>query len=305
MASPSILSNVEPAAATNPVSGSPPIEAAASLAGLPVHVIAPARGWVPVDLKELWDYRELLYFFVWRELKIRYKQTVLGVAWAVIQPFFTMLVFTILFSRLAKMPSDGLPYPVFAFCALIPWQLFSFALTESSNSVVMNQRLLTKVYFPRLLMPLSSTCVGLADFLVSFVMLIAMMIYYGITPHWSALTIPFWTTLSMATALGVGLWLAALNVRYRDIRYTVPFLTQLWMYATPVAYAASLIPARWRPLYALNPMVGVIEGFRWALLGQSSASATTIAISVVASTLLLASGLFYFRRTERTFADIV
>jgi lipopolysaccharide transport system permease protein len=280
-------------------------EASASLASLPVHVIQPERGWAPVRLMELWEYRELLYFFVWRELKIRYKQTVLGVAWAVIQPFFTMIVFSILFGRLAKVPSDGLPYPVFAFCALLPWQLFAFALTEASNSVVANQRLLTKVYFPRLLMPLCATCVGLADFLVSFVMLLAMMAYYGIAPGVAALTIPLWTLLAMATALGIGLWLAALNVRYRDIRYTVPFLTQIWMYATPVAYASSLVPQQWRSLYALNPMVGVIEGFRWALLGQTSTSSTTIVISLVAASALLVSGLFYFRRTERTFADIV
>jgi homopolymeric O-antigen transport system permease protein len=276
-----------------------------NFAALPVHVIVPERGWVPVRLKELWEYRELLYFFVWRELKVRYKQTVLGVAWAVIQPFFTMIVFSVVFGRLAKVPSDGLPYPVFAFCALLPWQLFAFALTEASNSVVTNQRLLTKVYFPRLLMPLSSICVGLADFLISFVILLAMMAYYGIAPRAAALTIPLWTILAMATALGVGLWLAALNVRYRDIRYTVPFLTQIWMYATPVAYASSLVPPAWRPFYALNPMVGVIEGFRWALLGQAHTSATTIPVSLVMVTVLLISGLFYFRRTERTFADIV
>ena len=272
---------------------------------LPVHVIVPERGWVPVRLKELWEFRELLYFFVWRELKVRYKQTALGVAWAIIQPFFTMIVFSLIFGRLAKVPSDGLPYPVFAFCALLPWQLFAFALTEASNSVVANQRLLTKVYFPRLLMPLASICVGLADFLISFIILIVMMAYYGIAPGVTALTIPLWTLLAMATALGVGLWLAALNVRYRDIRYAVPFLTQIWMYATPVAYASSLVPPAWRPFYALNPMAGVIEGFRWALLGQTSTSATMIPVSLVTVTLLLISGLFYFRRTERTFADIV
>ncbi len=305
MAAPSVFTHVEPSTGATLMGPSTQGNPSASLAGLPVHVIAPQRGWVPVRLGELWDYRELLYFFVWRELKIRYKQTALGMAWAVIQPFFTMIVFTVLFSRLAKVPSDGLPYPVFAFCALIPWQLFAFALTESSNSVVSNQRLLTKVYFPRLLMPLCASCVGLADFLVSFVMLLAMMVYYGISLRFAALTIPFWTVLAMATALGVGLWLAALNVRYRDIRYTVPFLTQIWMFATPVAYASSLVPLRWRPLYALNPMVGVIEGFRWALLGQTSTSTTTIAISLVAATVLLVSGLFFFRRTERTFADIV
>jgi homopolymeric O-antigen transport system permease protein len=266
--------------------------------------IEPTSRWA-YPLRELWAYRELIGFLIWRDLKVRYKQTVLGVAWAVIQPFFTMIVFSVIFGRLAKVPSDGLPYPVFAFCALLPWQLFAFALTEASNSVVTNQRLLTKVYFPRLLMPLSSICVGLADFLISFVILLGMMAYYGIAPHAAALTIPLWTILAMATALGVGLWLAALNVRYRDIRYTVPFLTQIWMYATPVAYASSLVPLAWRPFYALNPMVGVIEGFRWALLGQHNVSATTISVSMVTVGLLLISGLFYFRRTERTFADIV
>lgn len=278
---------------------------AADFRSLPIHVIAPETGWVPIRPKELWEYRELLYFFVWRELKIRYKQTLLGVGWAVIQPFFTMVVFSVIFGRLAKVPSDGLPYPVFAFCALLPWQLFAFALTESSNSVVAQQRLLTKVYFPRLLMPLSSICVGLADFLVAFVILLGMMAYYGIAPGLAALTVPLWTILAMATALAIGLWLAALNVRYRDIRYMVPFLTQIWMYATPVAYASSLVPQAWRPFYALNPMVGVIEGFRWALLGQGSVSAAILAVSLVTVTLLLISGLFYFRRTERTFADIV
>jgi lipopolysaccharide transport system permease protein len=273
--------------------------------GLPVHVIVPEHGWMPVKLGELWEYRELLYFFVWREMKVRYKQTLLGAAWAIIQPVFTMIVFSIIFGRLAKVPSDGLPYPIFAFCALLPWQMFAFALTESSNSVVANQRLLTKVYFPRLLMPLGAICLGLTDFSISFLILLAMMAYYGITPGVAALTLPLWTLLAMATALGVGLWFAALNVRYRDVRYTVPFLTQLWMYATPVAYSSSLVPAAWRPLYALNPMVGVIEGFRWALLGQSSAFATTIPVSLVTVTLVVVSGLLYFRRTERSFADII
>ena len=305
MAAPSVLSDVKSSLESAVTNAPAPTDASTSLAGLPVHVIEAETGWVPVHLSELWEYRELLYFFVWRELKIRYKQTLLGVAWAVIQPLFTMVVFTVIFSRLAKVPSDGLPYPVFSFCALLPWQLFSFALTESSNSVVAQQRLLTKVYFPRLLMPLASVCVGLADFVIAFVMLLAMMAYYGIAPGLTALTIPLWTVLAMATALGIGLWLAALNVRYRDIRYTVPFLTQVWMYATPVAYASSLVPAAWRPFYALNPMVGVIEGFRWALLGQTSTAADVLPISLVTVTLLLVSGLFYFRRTERTFADIV
>jgi len=267
-------------------------------------VIQQMPGWASLGLGELWDFRELLYFFVWRELKVRYKQTVLGVAWAIIQPVMTMIVFSIVFGRLAGVPSDGLPYPVFAFCALLPWQLFAFALNESSNSVVTNQRLLTKVYFPRLLMPLAAVCVGLADFLLSFVVLIAMVVYYGITPGVAVWTIPLWTLLAVLTALSAGLWLSALNVRYRDIRYTLPFLTQLWLYATPVAYASSLVPAAWRPFLALNPMGGVVEGFRWALLGSARPDANVaVSIGVVAVTLV--GGLLYFSRTERTFADIV
>lgn len=274
-------------------------------AHLPLVVIEPARSWVPLQLGEIWEARELLYFLIWREIKVRYKQTALGVAWAVIQPFFTMVVFTVFFGYLAKVPSDGLPYPVFAYCALLPWQMFAFALGESSNSVVANQRLITKVYFPRLVIPMAAVCVGLADFLVSFVVLIGLMAYYGLVPNIAVLTLPLWTLLALATALGVGLWLSALNVRYRDVRYTVPFVTSLWMYATPVAYASSMVPAAWRPIYALNPMVGVIEGFRWALLGQASPPGPTVAISALAVVALLASGLIYFRRTERTFADIV
>lgn len=272
---------------------------------LPVRRIQPSRTWVPLNLAELWEYRELLYLFVWRELKVRYKQTVLGFLWAVIQPFFTMLVFSVVFGRLAKMPSDGLPYPIFAYCALLPWQLFAFALNESSNSVVANQRLLTKVYFPRLLMPIAAVSVGLADFAIAFLMLLAMMAYYGIAPGIAIWTIPFWTLLALVTALSVGLWLSALNVRYRDIRYTLPFLTQIWLYVTPVAYASSIIPLSWRPFYALNPMVGVVEGFRWALLGKAASPDATVAISIAVVVVMFVGGLFYFRRTERTFADVI
>jgi lipopolysaccharide transport system permease protein len=272
---------------------------------LPVHVIAPARGWTPIRLQEIWDYRELLYFLVWREVKIRYKQTALGVAWAVIQPLFTMVVFTIVFSHFGKLPSDGIPYPVFAYCALLPWQLFAFALSESSNSVVANQRLLTKVYFPRLIMPIAAVCVGLVDFAVSFAVLIGLMVYYGIAPGVGVLTVPLWALLAVVTALAVGLWLSALNVKYRDIRYTLPFLTQIWMFATPVAYSMSIVADAWKPFYALNPMVGVVQGFRWALLGAGGSSAWMVAISIAVVLALLVSGLFYFRRMERTFADIV
>lgn len=272
---------------------------------LPIHVIAPASGWVPIRLRELWEYRELLYFLVWREVKIRYKQTALGVAWAVIQPLFTMVVFTLIFHKLAKMPSDGIAYPVFVYCALLPWQLFAFALGESSNSVVANQRLISKVYFPRLIMPMSAVCVGLVDFAVSFCVLLGLMAYYHVMPSSAFWTVPLWALLAVTTALGIGLWLSALNVKYRDIRYTLPFLTQILLFATPVAYPISTVPETWRWVYALNPMVGVVEGFRWALLGTSGWAGMSVLMSVGVVAVLLVSGLFYFRRMERTFADIV
>ena len=275
------------------------------LTDLPVHTIVPPGSWPLPRLMEIWEYRELVYFLVWREIKVRYKQTALGIAWAVIQPFFTMVVFSVFFGRLGKIPSDGLPYPLFAFCALLPWQLFAFALTESANSVVANQRLITKVYFPRLIIPIVSVLVGLADFLVAFTVLLAMVAYYGIVPGAAFWTIPVWVLLAVMTAFGVGLWLSALNVRYRDIRYTLPFLTQIWMFASPVAYSSSIVPDAWRPLYALNPMVGVVEGFRWALLSQGGAPGIMVAVSVVTVAVITISGLFYFRRTERAFADLV
>jgi lipopolysaccharide transport system permease protein len=283
--------------------------AAAAAVDLPVQIIAPARGWVPIRLRELWEYRELLYFLIWREVKIRYKQATLGVAWAVLQPFLTMVIFSIVFGRFAGLPSDGLPYPVFAFCALLPWQLFAFALTESSNSVVANQRLITKVYFPRVMMPIAAVGVGLLDFAISFIVLLCLIgfygAYYGLTLSAFVWTVPFWALLAVATALGVGLWLSALNVKYRDIRYTVPFLAQLWFFATPVVYPTSIVPAEWRLLFALNPMVGVVDGFRWALLGQTNAPDATVLISIGAVCVMLVAGLFYFRRMERTFADVI
>jgi lipopolysaccharide transport system permease protein len=259
---------------------------------------------MPVRLGEVWEYRDLVYFLVWREIKVRYKQTALGIAWAVIQPFFTMVVFSIFFGRLGGIQTDGIPYPVFAFAALLPWQLFAFSLIESSNSVVSNQRLLTKVYFPRVILPLASVCVGLADFGIASGVLLALMAYYGVTPGLAVLTVPLWVALAVLTALAASLWLSSLNVRYRDIRYTLPFLTQLWLFSTPVAYPTSIVPEAWRPLYALNPMVGVVDGFRWALVGGHPPSAT-VAVSATVVLAVLVSGLFYFRRTERTFADIV
>jgi lipopolysaccharide transport system permease protein len=271
---------------------------------LPVQIIAPAEGILPIRVSELWAYRELLYFLVWREIKIRYKQTALGVGWAVLQPLLAMTVFSVFFGRLAGLPSDGVPYPLFTFGALLPWQLFAFALTESSHSVVANQRLITKVYFPRLILPLAGVFVGLADFGFTFVLLVAMLAYYGVTPGWAILTLPVWTLLAVTTALGVGIWFSAINVRYRDVRYTLPFLTQMWLIATPVAYSSAIVPASWRPLVALNPMVGVVDGFRWALLGTTFPGPTVL-VSSCAVLLLLVSGLFYFRSVERTFADII
>ncbi len=272
---------------------------------LPTLIIRPSQGWVSLRLKELWEYRELLYFLTWRDIKVRYKQTALGAAWAIIQPFFAMVVFSVFFGRLAKIPSDGLPYPIFVYCALLPWQLFAHALTESSNSLVANERLITKVYFPRLVVPLSTVLAGLLDFAIAFLVLIGMLGYYGIVPTVAVFTLPLFLLLAVMTALGVGLWLSALNVQYRDVRYTIPFLTQFWLFATPVAYPSSLVPEPWRALYGLNPMAGVVEGFRWALLGTSQGPGMLLVVSVVVVIGLLAGGLFYFRRMEKTFADLV
>ena len=271
---------------------------------VPFHHIAPAGGWIPIRLSELWEFRELLYAFVWREVRVRYKQTALGVGWAVAQPLLTMVVFSVFFGKLAGVESDGIPYPVFTYCALLPWQLFAFALVESSNSVVTNQRLLTKVYFPKLLLPLSAVAVALVDFTVSFGVLLLLMAWFGMTPGPAALTVPLWALFAAMTATAASLWLSALNVRYRDIRYTVPFLTQIWLFVTPVAYPTSLVPEIWRPLYALNPMVGVVDGFRWALVGGDWPGITVL-VSAAVVVVCLVGGLIYFRRTERTFADLV
>jgi lipopolysaccharide transport system permease protein len=267
--------------------------------------IRPSAGWRSLDLAEFWRYRELLWFLAVRDIKLRYKQTMLGVAWAVIQPLLTMIIFSIFFGRLGGIPSDGIPYPLFALCALLPWQLFAYALTQASNSVVSQQRLITKVYFPRLIVPVSSVLSGLMDFGVAFFLLLAMMVWYGVTPGWAVVTVPAFVMLAVATALAVGLWLAALNVQYRDFRYTIPFLTQFWMFASPVAYPSSLVPEAWRPLYGLNPMAGVIEGFRWALVNKADPSWELLAVSAAAVAVLLTGGLYYFRRMEKRFADLV
>ncbi len=269
----------------------------------PVYRIAPAHGWVPVRLGELWEFRELLVILGWRQIRVRYKQTILGIAWALVQPLTTMIVFSIVFGRFAGIRTDE-PYPVFALCALLPWQLFAFSLTEASNSVVASQQLLTKIYFPRLLLPLASVSVGVVDFCVSFVVLLGMMAWYGVAPGLAALTVPLWLLLAVLTSVAVSIWLAALNVRYRDVRYTLPLLTQLWLFSSPVAYPSSIVPDQWRLVYALNPMVGVIDGFRWALTGGEWPGMTLVTSAGVTAVVLVI-GLFYFRRTERSFADII
>lgn len=268
--------------------------------------IAPSKGWVPLKLKDLWEYRELLYFLIWRDIKVRYKQTALGATWAIIQPFFTMVVFSIFFGHLAKVPSDGIPYPLFSFAALVPWSFFANGLSQSSNSLVGSGTLITKVYFPRLIIPLASVFSGIVDFVLAFLVLLGMMVYYGLFPTTiNVLWLPLFLLLALTTSLGVGLWLSALNVEYRDVRYIVPFITQFWMLATPIGYPSSLLQQPWRTLYGLNPMVGVAEGFRWALLGTNTAPGPIIAVSSAAAVLILVTGAFYFRRMEKTFADLV
>jgi lipopolysaccharide transport system permease protein len=267
-------------------------------------VIEPARGWQALELRDLWKYRELLYFLTWRDVKVRYKQTALGATWAIIQPLLTMVIFSVIFGQLAKLPSEGIPYPIFTYTALLPWQLFAFALANSSNSLVGNQNLVSKVYFPRLVIPLASVLPGLVDFAVSFVVLVGMMVFYQVPLTARVLTLPLFLLLALISALGIGIWLSALNVEYRDIRYVVPFLTLFWQYATPVAYSSTLIPERWRVLYGLNPMTGVVEGFRWALLGNGQVGGLLWA-SVIVTLALFVSGLAYFRRMEATFADVI
>ena len=271
----------------------------------PVLHIRPSRGWQPLNVRNLWQYRELLYFLTWRDIKVRYKQTVLGAAWAIIQPFMTMVVFSLFFGKLAKMPSDGIPYPLFAFSALVPWMFFSNGLTQSSNSLVQNAHMLKKIYFPRLIMPIATIASGVVDFLIAFAVLLLMMAYYGIMPTANVVWLPFLLVLEIATALGVGLWLSAMNVHFRDVRYVVPFLVQFWLFATPIAYPSSLLSEPWRVLYGFNPMVGVVEGFRWALLGTQTAPGPIILVSTLVSVTVLITGVFYFRRMERTFADTV
>jgi lipopolysaccharide transport system permease protein len=278
---------------------------ATKLADISVIRIEPSRGWVSVKLSELWTYRELLYFLVWRDVKVRYKQTVIGIGWTILQPLTTMLIFTMIFGNFAKVPSDGVPYPVFVYTALLPWNLFAGALNRCTVSLVGNANLITKVYFPRLIVPASAIISGIIDFAIAFVFLLGMMLWFNIVPTWDAIALPIFLLLTLITALAVGLWLSALNVRYRDVGHTIPFLIQVWMFLSPVAYPASLVPEKWRLLYSLNPMAGVIEGFRWALVGKESPAFELIAISTGIVVALLLGGLVYFKRMERTFADVI
>ena len=264
-----------------------------------------SKGWAWPKLRELWEYRELLYFFAWRDIKVRYKQTVMGALWAIIQPFFTMVIFSLFFGRLANVPSDGLPYPVFTFTALVPWTFFANALAQASNSLVSNANMIKKIYFPRLALPIATVLAGTIDFAVAFIVLLGIMLFYGLVPTVNIIWLPFFALLALVTSLGVSLWLAVMNVQFRDVRYTVPFITQAWLFMTPIAYPSSLLPEPWRTLYGLNPMAGVVEGFRWALLGTDTAPGKMIIVSSLVALILLIGGAFYFRRMEESFADVL
>lgn len=268
-------------------------------------LIKATSGWAALNLRDLWIYRELVYFMTWRDLKVRYKQTLLGAGWAILQPFLTMVVFSIFFGNLAQVPSDGVPYPIFSYTALIPWTLFSKALQDASRSLVQSSHMITKVYFPRIILPLASVLAGVVDFFIAFVVLLGMMAYYRVTPTVNVWTLPLFLLLALVTAIGVGLWLSALNVLYRDINYVLPFLTQFWMFITPIAYPSSMVPEKWQVIYAINPMTGVVEGFRWALLGSGQPPGLMTLISSLVALVLLVSGMFYFKRMERLFADMV
>jgi lipopolysaccharide transport system permease protein len=272
---------------------------------IPVIRIRPASDRLASGLKELWQYRELLYFLIWRDVKVRYKQTAIGAAWAIIQPLMTMIIFTVVFGKFANMPSDGLPYPIFSFAALLPWTYFSKALNQSVSSVVADANLITKVYFPRLLLPLSAVVGGLIDFAIAFVFLLAMMAWYGLAPQWGILLLPFFVLLTMLTALSVSVWLSVVNVRYRDVGQAIPFLVQIWLFASPVAYSASVVPENWRFLYNLNPLAGIIEGFRWALLGSQNPPIVSLLSTTLVVLALLYGGIVFFKRMEKTFADVV
>jgi len=270
-----------------------------------ITIIRPSRGWISLNLREVWAYRELLYFLTWRDVKVRYKQTVLGAAWAILQPLFTMVVFSLFFGKLARIPSDDIPYPIFSYAALVPWQFFANGLNQSSTSLVASANLIRKVYFPRLVIPISAVLSGGVDFVIAFVVLLGMMLFYGAVPTGAIVWLPLLLLLALVTSLGAGLWLTALNVQFRDVRYAVPFLVQAWMFATPIAYPSSLLEEPWRTLYGINPMAGVVEGFRWALLGTATPPGAIVFVSALVAVALLVSGAYYFRRMEKTFADVV
>ena len=272
---------------------------------IPVFEIQPTSGWRLLDPRELWSYRELVYFLTWRDIKVRYKQTALGIIWAVLQPLSMMVVFSVFFRRFAGVSSEGIPYPLFTLTALLPWQLFSRAITESTSSLVTDQKLITRVYFPRIIVPISSTLAALVDFLITSVLLAGLIIWYGIPLHSQILWVPFFLILMMVTALGVGFWLSALNVEYRDVAYTIPFLNQFWFFLTPVVYSSAVVPEKWRTLYGLNPLAGVIEGFRWAVLGSGETPSPMVGISTLISAFLFITGIIWFRRRERTFVDSI
>lgn len=271
----------------------------------PQIIIRPARKWVDINFRDLWIYRELLYFLAWRDIKVRYKQTVLGVMWVILQPLLTMLIFSLIFGRIAGLPSQGVPYPIFVFTGLVPWQLFAYAMTQSSASLVADQHLITKIFFPRLVIPIASVFAGLLDFCISLAVLVVMLVIYRVPLTWRVLSLPLFILLALATAIAVGLWLSALNVKYRDVRYALPFVTMFWMYATPIAYSSAVIPEKLRFLYSLNPMVAVVDGFRWALLGVENTFGSAIWISTSMVILLLIGGLIYFRQMEDQFADVI
>ncbi len=274
-------------------------------ANVPTFIIRPTKGWRFLDLRELWAYRELIYFLTWRDIKVRYKQTVVGVAWAVLQPLALMIVFTLFFGRLANIPSEGIPYPLFAYAALLPWQLFSRTITESTTSLVTNQRLITKIYFPRIIVPVSSVVAGMVDFVISLSLLILLMFGYGIVPSWHIIWFPVFMGLMMITAIGIGLWLSSLNLEYRDVSYIIPFVNQFWLFITPVVYPSSLVPQKWQFLYNLNPMVGTIEGIRWALFGTGTGPNIMLFVSTTISIIIFLTGIVWFRWRERVFVDVV
>jgi lipopolysaccharide transport system permease protein len=281
------------------------VESPAAASAAPRIRVERSRGWVSLRLGDLWAYRELVYFLTWRDIKVRYKQTVLGAAWAILQPVLTMLVFSLFFGRLARMPSEGVPYPLFTFAALVPWTFFANGLTQSSNSLVGSANLITKVYFPRLIVPVATILSGVIDLILAFAVLVVMMAYYHITPSANVVWLPVFLLLAVMASLGTGLWLSAMNVQFRDVRYTVPFLTQFWLFATPIAYPSSLLSQPWRTIFGINPMVGAVDGFRWALFGHAAPPLTIAAVSFASALLVLVTGALYFRRMERTFADIV